>query len=159
MKKTLILFLCAVLALGLTGCGESAPELSPTADEAQETLAPVVPTAEEIMEASASEAESIAKEMPASASDAEAPASETAASASDAELDEEAFAAAEACVGLSLEELYAAVGEPTGDVSYAASCLEENAEDGMLFYDELGFYVWTVRNADGETVHAVYPLD
>ena len=97
------------------------------------------------MEASASEAAAISEEMPASASDAEP--------------DAEAFAAAEACVGLSVEELYAAVGEPTGDASYAASCLEENAEDGMLFYDELGFYVWTLRNADGETVHAVYPLD
>ena len=145
MKKTLIFIVCAVLALCLAGCGESAPEPTPTLDPALETLAPVVPTVEEIMEASASEAESIAKEEPASSTDAE--------------LDEEAFAAAEACVGRSLEELYAAVGEPTGDASYAASCKEENAEDGMLFYDELGFYVWTVRNADGETVHAVYPLD
>ncbi len=143
MKKTLILLLFAALALCLAGCGaEAAPE--PTPDEALETLVPVQ-TVEEVMEASASEAEAIAAEAPASATDIE--------------LDEEAFAAAEACIGLTAEELYEAVGEPTGDVSYAASCLEENAEDGMLFYDELGFYVWTVRNADGETVHAVYPLD
>ena len=142
MKKTTIAFLCAVLALCLTGCGEAAPEPSP--EVPLETLAPVL-TVEEVMEASAVEAAAIAAEAPASATDIE--------------LDEEAFAAAEACVGLTVEELYAAVGEPTGDASYAASCLEENAEDGMLFYDELGFYVWTVRNADGETVHAVYPLD
>lgn len=143
MKKTLIVFLGAVLALCLAGCGgEAAPE--PTPDEALETLVPVQ-TVEEVMEASAADAQALAQEAPASATDIE--------------LDEEAFAAAEACVGLTAEELYAAVGEPTGDVSYAASCLEENAEDGMLFYDELGFYVWTVRNADGETVHAVYPLD
>ena len=143
MKKTLIVFLCAVLALCLVGCsGEAAAE--PTPDPSLETLVPVQ-TVEEVMEASATEAEAIAEEAPASASDAE--------------LDEEAFAAADACVGLTVEELYDAVGEPTGDVSYASSCLEENAEDGMLFYDELGFYVWTVRNADGETVHAVYPLD
>lgn len=143
MKKTLIAFLCAVLALCLTGCGgEAAPEPSP--EVKLETLAPIQ-TVEEVMEASAADAQARAEEAPASATDAE--------------LDEEAFAAAEACVGLTAEELYAAVGEPTGDVSYASSCLEENAEDGMLFYDELGFYVWTVRNADGETVHAVYPLD
>ena len=142
MKKTTIAFLCAVLALCLTGCSGAAPE--PTPEVALETLAPVQ-TVEEVMEASAVEAEAIAAEAPASATDVE--------------LDEEAFAAAEACVGLTVEELYDAVGEPTGDASYAASCLEENAEDGMLFYDELGFYVWTVRNADGETVHAVYPLD
>ena len=143
MKKTLFIILCAVLALCLTGCGgETAPEPSPEVE--LETLAPVQ-TVEEVMEASAADAQALAQEAPASATDVE--------------LDEEAFAAAEACVGLTAEELYAAVGEPTGDVSYASSCLEENAEDGMLFYDELGFYVWTVRNADGETVHAVYPLD
>ena len=147
MKKTLILFVCAVLALSLAGCGESAPAPTPTPDPdpALETLAPVTPTAAEVMEASASEAEAIAQEEPASSTDVE--------------IDEESFAEAEDSVGLAVEELYAAVGEPTGDVSYAASCLEENAEDGMLFYDELGFYVWTLRNADGETVHAVYPLD
>ena len=145
MKKTRILLICAVLALCLAGCGgEPAPEPTPTEEPALETLSPVQAT-EEIMEASASEAEAIAEE---------APASDT-----DIEIDEDAFAAAEACVGLSVEELYAAVGEPTGDASYASSCLEENAEDGMLFYDAFGFYVWTVRNADGETVHAVYPLD
>ena len=137
MKKTLIVFLCAVLALCLTGCGgEAAPE--PTPEVTLETLAPVQ-TVEEVMEASAADAEAIADEMPASASDVQ--------------LDEETFA------GLSVEELYEAVGKPTGDVSYASSCLEENAEDGMLFFDEFGFYVWTVKNADGETVHAVYPLD
>mgnify|MGYP007070335156 CR=1 FL=1 len=40
---------------------------------------------------------------------------------------------------------------------YASSCEEENAEDGMLYYD--GFTVWTVRNADGELVHDVYRMD
>ena len=68
------------------------------------------------------------------------------------------LAPAEACVGQTLEELYAAVGEPDS-ASYAASCLEENAEDGMLFYPDLGIYVWTVRGESGEVVHAVYPLD
>ena len=143
MKHTLIVILCAVLALCLTGCGgAAAPE--PTPEEVVQTLAPMIPV-EEVMEASAAEAEAIAMEAPASPSDIE--------------LNEEAFAAAESCIGLSAEELYDAVGKPSGDVSYASSCLEENAEDGMLFYDELGFYVWTVRNAEGETVHAVYPLD
>lgn len=143
MKRTLIAVFCAVLALCLTGCGaEAAPE--PTPEELSPTLAPVIPV-EEVMEASAADAEEMAAEVPASATDTA--------------LDEEAFAAAESCIGLSVEELYDAVGEPTGDVSYASSCLEENAEDGMLFYDELGFYVWSVRNAEGETVHAVYPLD
>ena len=145
MKRTLILMICAVLALCLTGCGgEPAPGPTPSQELNLETLAPVL-TTEEVMEASAADAEARA---------AEEPASDT-----DVEIDEDAFAAAKACIGMTIEELYAAVGEPAGGTSYAASCLEEDAEDGMLFYTSQGFYVWTVRNADGETVHAVYPLD
>ena len=142
MKKTILLLLCAGLVLSLAACGGSpAPESTPVLTE----LAPVEPTADPAEEASAAEAAALA----------EAP---VPASASDAALDETAFAAAQSCVGLGPEELYAAVGEPS-DSSYAASCLEENAEDGMLFYRELGFYVWTVRGESGEVIHAVYPLD
>ena len=143
MKKIVFLMLCAALALSLAACGASAPEPTPTPE-----LTPIAPVApvQEAEEVSASDA-------------AEAAAAHPPASPTDVMLDGEAFAAAEACVGLTLAELYEAVGEPTGDVSYAASCLEENAEDGMLFYDALGFYVWTVRSESGEIVHAVYPLD
>ena len=144
MKKTLLLILCAGLLLALCACGAKAePEPEPTPE-----LTELVP-----VETSAAEAEA------ASAADAEALAADPApASATDAALDEDAYAAAEACVGLTAEELYEAVGEPS-ETSYAASCLEENAEDGMLFYNDLGFYVWTVRGESGEVVHAVYPLD
>lgn len=141
MKKTLLPMLCAALLFSLAACGGAAePEATPELTE----LAPV-------------EAVS-AEEEAASAADAEALKKEPAASATDAEVDEAALAAAEACVGQTLEELYAAVGEPDS-ASYAASCLEENAEDGMLFYPDLGIYVWTVRGESGEVVHAVYPLD
>lgn len=145
MKKALFILLCGLLALSLAACGAAEPEPTPepTPEVELTEIAPVRPQ-EEIEEASASSA--AAQEEPA-------------ASATDAVLDEDAFAAAEACVGRTAEELFDAVGEPTGGASYAASCLEENAEDGMLFYDELGFYVWTVRGESGETVHAVYPLD
>ena len=141
MKKILLIILCAVLSLSLCACGGTAePESTPVLTE----LEPV---------------EAAAAEEAASAADAAALAeAPVPASASDAELDETAFAAAESCVGLSLDELIAAVGEPS-DTHYAASCLEENAEDGMLFYNDLGFYVWTVRSESGEVVHAVYPLD
>ncbi len=139
MKKLYLILFCAVMVLSLAACSgnhDAAPELAP--------LAPVAADPE-VEAASAADAEALT---------AEPPASDT-----DAEIDADALAAAEACVGLDVSELYAAVGEPTGETRYAASCLEENAEDGMLFYDALGFYVWTVRDADGETVHAVYPLD
>ena len=143
MKKTVLWILCAALVLCLCACGASKTASEPAPN--LEPLAPVTPDPA-IEAASAADAEVLRAEEPP-------------ASATDASVDAEALAAAESCVGRSLEELYAAVGEPTGETRYAASCLEENAEDGMLFYDDLGFYVWTVRNADGETVHAVYPLD
>lgn len=148
MKKFLLLIFCAALSLCLAACGASEPEAAPEPTPEEALLEPVeaTPTPQELEAASATTAEELAgEEMPASATDAA--------------LDEDAFAAAEECVGRTAEELYDAIGEPTGDVRYASSCLEENAEDGMLFYDELGFYVWTVRSESGEIVHAVYPLD
>lgn len=148
MRKTLSLLLCAVLALSLTACGAAAPENGDL-----EPLTPVeTPAAVGDMEdASAAEALTPASEPE--------PEDDLPASATDAVVDEEALAAAEACVGQPVEALYEAVGEPTGGAQYAASCLEENAEDGMLFYDELGFYVWTVKGAAEEIVHEVYLLD
>ena len=68
-------------------------------------------------------------------------------------LDGVLYDAALAYVGASVEELYDAIGEPESS-QYASSCEQDNADDGMLFYD--GFYVWTLRTADGETVRAVY---
>lgn len=51
----------------------------------------------------------------------------------------------------SVEELIAAIGEPTGS-DYAPSCLGDG-EDGELFYD--GFSVYTYREGDTETVQDV----
>ncbi len=146
MKKLLCIILCGALALCLAACGAGeSPEPSPEPDPAEGMveLAPVTPTPEPV---SGTDALPGIDEPPASASDA-APA-----------LDEAAFAAAQACVGRAAAELTEAVGEPDS-AGYAASCLEENAEDGMLLYEALGFYVWTVRGESGETVHAVYPLE
>lgn len=131
MKKTILLPLLTALTLCLAACGarESAPaETAAPAPAVQATEAPSAPVAEAAPETAPEEAE-----VPA--------------------LDEAAYAAAQDCVGRSVEELYAAVGEP-GSAQYAASCLEEDADDGMLFYE--GFYVWTVRSETDETVHAVY---
>lgn len=141
MRRIITCLLCLVLAAGLCACG--------AASEAEESeLVPMepaeqAPTVEEIMAASESEAAVIAA--------AEPPASET-----DAEVDEEAYTAAVALVGMPVESLYEAIGEPA-DAQYAASCEEENAEDGMLFYD--GFYVWTVRTETEELIHDVYTMD
>ena len=150
MKRILMIMICAALAVSLCACGrDAAPTETPAPTESVD-LAPVDPTpsGDEAEAASATEAEELAEAAPASSTDADDDA---------AAPDAEAYAAAQACVGLTLEELYAAVGEPSR-TSYAASCLEENAEDGMLFYEDLGFYVWTVRSESGELVHAVYSL-
>ena len=101
-------------------------------------------TKAEVSEASAAPAET---EKPA---ETETPVAETGTAPA---YDEEAYAAAQGCVGRTAEELIAAIGEPA-DVQYAPSCLVEDGEDGMLYYD--GFYVWTVKTDTEELVHEVY---
>ena len=63
-----------------------------------------------------------------------------------------AFELAESCIGKSVDELVALIGEPDS-TDYAPSCLIEGAEDGNWYYD--GFTVYTLRTADGETVEYV----
>ena len=154
MKKILLTFCAAALLLSLAACGGTETEEAPN-------MEPLAPT---VTEVPASDADAM-KEAPAEAEAAPDDASESdageiteAASETDAvdSYDPALLQAAQDCVGASVEALYNAIGEPI-EAQYAASCLEENAEDGMLFYD--GFYVWTVRNADGETVHEVYLSD
>lgn len=62
------------------------------------------------------------------------------------------FEKAESCIDLSVEELYALIGEPNSS-DYAPSCLGEGGEDGNLYYD--GFIVYTYCDASGETVRYV----
>ncbi|MBR2717379.1 MAG: hypothetical protein IKD79_06550, partial [Oscillospiraceae bacterium] len=126
----------------------------PTAEPAEET-AEAAGQSSEASEQAAGASGTNADEQPGSGTDAEytepAPLTDL---ETPMPVDDPLYEAAQSCVGRSVEELYEAVGEPTGGSQYAASCLEENAEDGMLYYD--GFYVWTVKNDSGETVHAVY---
>lgn len=133
MKKIFAILLIIALAAGLTACaaGESA------AEDAAPTMTP-----EEARLASETNASAIAQ------SEDEAPASDT-----DAETDTEAYEQAMQYIGQPVEELYAAIGEPES-ANYAASCDEENAEDGMLFYG--GFYVWTVKTETEEIIHDIY---
>lgn len=67
---------------------------------------------------------------------------------------EDLKAIAEKFVGRSVEELYEAIGAPTG-AEYTPSCLVpgETGEDGVLQYD--GFVVDTYRTSQAETVHGV----
>lgn len=138
MKKLTALLLLLGLMLSLCACGGEAP--APTA-EPETTVEPTAePTPEELMAASESDAAAYAMMTPP-------------ASGSDITVDADLYAKAQEFIGLSAKEMYEAIGEPTS-VQYAASCLEEDADDGMLYYP--GFYVWTVRQGANETVHAVY---
>lgn len=135
MKKLLIALLCLGLLIALAACGggRAAPETTPEPEAApvSEPVTEPEPTPE-----------------PAPVTEA-APEPEGA-------LDEAAFEAAQSVVGRGVDELYALIGEPVSS-QYAASCLVEGADDGMLLYD--GFYVWTVRDGDGETVYEVAAND
>ncbi len=122
MKKTIILLLTLALVLAcLAACG--AVQAEPTATPVPAAAAPTAaPTA--------------------------APATETPApTAAELSLKDKATA----CIGKSVEELYAAIGEPdTSD--YAPSCLG-SGEDGILYYD--GFSVYTYRENGSERVENV----
>lgn len=136
MKRIFILALCAVLALGMTACGgEKAP--APTA-------APTEAPTQAPTEAPATEAPTA---VPVTEAPTQAPASET-----------DAVAKAKALVlslkGKPVQELYDALGKPTGEPEYASSCLVQGGKDGVLPYD--GFTVYTLVQADGtETVYDV----
>lgn len=62
------------------------------------------------------------------------------------------FALAQSCIGKSVDELIALIGEPES-ADYAPSCLAEGGEDGNWYYD--GFTVYTLKTEDGETVEYV----
>ena len=130
MKKWTAIALLLALLAGLCACAGGA------ADQPEETAAPTEQPASE------TNTEPVNLEPPASETDA-------------VTVDTTAYETAQEYIGRSVEELYEAVGEPTSS-QYASSCEVEDAEDGMLFYEEGGFYIWSVRTADEELVRAVY---
>ena len=132
MKKILsLLLICAMLA-ALAACGGSKP------DEPEPTG---TPAPQDVLAASASDAQT--------AKQTHVPP----ASSSDAVLDDQSYATAQGYVGQPASALISAIGRPF-DSEYSASCEQEGAEDGMLYYN--GFSVWTMRTATGEIVRAVY---
>ena len=134
MKKIAILMLC--LTVLLCGCGsEPAETTAPKAPA--ETTAPAVSTT--APETTAPETTTVP----------ETTAPET---TEETEPVDEARVLAESCIDKSVEELYKLIGEPDS-ADYAPSCLDENGEDGILYYEN--FIVYTYREGDTETVSFV----
>ena len=143
MKKFAALLLALMMVLALCACGgaEEPAENAAPAAPAQEATDDSGDTVTEVQDASGADVYVLTDDM-------------LAADEANPNFDEAMFNAALACKGESVDALYAAVGEPD-DTHYVSSCLDLTGEDGELFYDRYGFYVWTLKNADGETVQDV----
>lgn len=143
MKKLLALLLAVVMILCLCACGAK--------EEAPEDVAPPV---EEEAPASETDLPETAPAADSSSDVVVAPVAED----EDSGINEEMFATAEECIGLNVADLFAAIGEPDS-TEYSSSCLVEDAEDGVLYYNDYGFYVYSLKEADGtETVQDVLEL-
>ena len=133
MKKSFLilsLFLCVLLCLTACGKTESASQPEPTPT-------PTVPVLESVLPGGNLSTD--APEVP---------------EENQIVIDSELIAAAQNCIGKSVAELYAAIGEPPQGSDYAPSCLNPGkGEDGELYYD--GFTVATYREGDTETVRDV----
>ncbi len=152
MKKCLALLLAMMMLLCLCACGGQEEAPAPAAAEATDS---------DLTEETAAEAtdSDLAAEQPADDSAGNVVVAPGAAAAEEAaSVDQEMFNLALECIGLSPADLYAAIGEPDG-TEYTSSCLEDDAEDGMLYYNDYGFYVWTLRYTDGtETIQDVLEM-
>ena len=134
MNKMLALLLAVLMMLSLCACG--AKEEAPAEAEA--------PAVEE----SATDTEDLGQDQAAMDSASNVVVAPVEEEEEGPAVNEEMFALAEDCLGRGLDELYAAIGEPDS-IAYSSSCLEEEAEDGELLYEGYGFYVSTLRRADG----------
>ena len=142
MRKLVISLLLIALVFSLAGCAGLAAKENQEEAAANATPAPSpTPDLSDILAASATTAQASKSRTPP-------------ASPSDVQVDQAAYDKAVQCVGLSVQDLYNAIGQPAEEPTYGPSCLQSDAEDGMLNYP--GFSVWTVRTATEEIVHEVY---
>lgn len=149
MNHKLSFLLSGALALTvlLSACGDAASSPSP-ADSSSPAVSASAPESTAPAEPSPS-APGSSNPVEPSAPESTAPAVEPSApESSDPEARKEQAAS---FIGKSVDDLIAAIGEPTGS-DYAPSCLG-SGEDGELFYD--GFSVYTYREGDTETVQDV----
>lgn len=137
MKKSIPILLLTAALLSTAACsrgGEAAeatpaPTASPNPDELT------------IMAASDTDAAaSVQSHVP--------PASDT-----DLQIDGEAYDKAAGCIGKTIFDLYAAIGQPRQTPLYVVSDAQQNAQEGTLSYT--GFDVHTLRTSTTEIVQRV----
>ena len=160
MKKRIAALLALVIVLAMlaacTGTVTSETVTETVTDEGNtEEMTPIL-AEEEASDTDAVQEDAAEAQAPASEADAEEAESEAEAEGTLPETDQDMITA-QSLIGHPVEELYAAVGEPSGGAQYSKSCMDgadENAQDGMLYYDN--FSVWTYKTDDSEIVEAVY---
>lgn len=143
MKKTLIVTMALMMALLIlcTACGGSNTE-EPAASPTEAPVATDLPT----VTAPAQEQSDDSGTVSANANDTSAAATHMDRETWLASLSEDQRKVEEELIGSSVDELYAAIGEPIS-ATYGASCLVEGGKDGMLVYD--GFTVSTTLFPNG----------
>lgn len=129
MKKIILMLACFALILCACGGPDTTQTTAPTQGQTQPAETQPAPA----------ESQAAATEAP------------TEATTQHTESQDSPIALAQTCIGKSVEELYALIGEPESS-DYAPSCLGDG-EDGNLYYD--GFLVYTYREGDTETVRYV----
>ncbi len=176
MRKSIlaVLLVMSIILIFCAGCGSSNDEpvaavsatMAPTPEPTAEPEATPEPTAEP--EATPEPTEEPAEEEPAEEQE-EKPEESTSNNNSgntqsqatakpeptaEPEPEVDKFSVAQNMMGRSVQDLFAAIGQPNGS-EYTTSCLVFDGEDGLLYYD--GFTVSTVRYSDGtELVMGAY---
>lgn len=138
MKKRIAIILLAAAVLSLAACGRGGSQPSPTAAPSP------TPNTDDLAIMAASDTDATASRQ------SHVPP----ASATDLEIDAAAYDKAIDCIGLTIFDLYAAIGQPLQAPAYAPSSVQDDAQDGTLTYK--GFTVWTLRTDAQEIVHEVY---
>lgn len=135
-KRTFLLAGALALTVLLAACGDAASSPSPSPSE---------PSSPSVSDSAPPESTAPSQQP------SEKPSGDPSPSPSESDAAGDLKEQAMTFIGQSVDDLIAAIGEPTGS-DYAPSCLG-SGEDGELFYD--GFSVYTYREGDTETVQDV----
>lgn len=178
MRKSVlaVLLVMSIILIFCAGCGSSNDEpvaavsatMAPTPEPTAEPEATPEPTAEpeatpepteEPAEESAEEPEEEEPEETTSGNNSNSGNTQSQATAkpeptAEPEPEVDKFSVAQNMTGRSVQDLFAAIGQPNGS-EYTTSCLVFDGEDGLLYYGD--FTVSTVRYSDGtELVMGAY---